>query len=223
VNSPHDHSGPHLEQITVFGGSGATGKNLIRHALNSGIRVRALVRNPDSLGDGLDGTEVETGSLVNVDDIDKSLKGSGAAICVFGPRPPYTDIFCEAATKTIIASMKKNGVKRLICQTGGMIGIYPENRTFLFEWMTFLFRKRLPLIWLDRLGQENQVIHSGLSWTIVKPPRLVDRQPTGKVVAGTNVKLGLLSSITRGDLAEFHIQAVLSARYEQRAVFVRNQ
>ena len=221
MKSPH-HADSGIEQITVFGGSGATGSVLIRHALHSGIRVRALVRRPDSLGDGLDGVEVVKGSPQNAEDVDESLKGSGAVICVFGPRPPYADIFCEDATKMIIAAMKKSGIQRLICQTGGMIGDYPQNRTLFFEWMTSAFRKRLPRVWRDRVGQENQVIQSELSWTLVKPPRLVDRPPTGKVVAGTNVKLGLLSSMTRGDLAEFHLRAVLSAQYVQRAVFVRN-
>jgi len=222
VNAPQQHSGSGLEQITVFGGSGATGRVLIRHALQGGLRVRTLVRHRAASGEDLDGAEIVTGSLQNAVDVDNALKGSSAVICVVGPRPPYTDIFCEAATKAIVAAMKKNGIKRLICQTGGMIGDYPQNRTLFFEWMTSAFRKRLPLAWLDRVGQEEQVMVSGLSWTIVKPPRLVDRPPTGKVIAGPDVRLGLSSSITRDDLAAFHLQAVSSAQYEQRIVFIRN-
>lgn len=217
---PQPYSG--MKQITVFGGSGDTGKVLIRHALAKGLRVRTLVRNPDSLGNSLEEAEIVEGSLVNADDVDESLKNSDAVVCVFGPRPPYTDIFCEDATKTIIASMKNNKVERLICQTGGMIGDYPGNRTFFFKMMISLFNKRLPLIALDRIGQENQVINSGLSWTIVKPPRLVNKQSTGKVVAGSNVKLGMLSSITRDDLSEFLINEVLSKSYERSVIFVRN-
>jgi uncharacterized protein YbjT (DUF2867 family) len=122
VNAPQQHSGSRLEQITVFGGSGATGRVLIRHALQGGLHVRTLVRHRAAPGEDLDGAEIVTGSLQNADDVDNALKGSGAVICVVGPRPPYTDIFCEAAAKAIVAAMKKNGIKRLICQTGGMIG-----------------------------------------------------------------------------------------------------
>lgn len=211
-----------MKQITVFGGSGATGKVLIRHALAKGLRVRTLVRNPDSLGNSLEEAEIVKGSSVTADDVDKSLKNSDVVFCVFGPRPPYTDIFCEDSTRTIIASMKKNKVERLICQTGGMIGDYPGNRTFFFRMMVSLFNQRLPLIALDRIGQENQVINSGLSWTIVKPPRLVNKQSTGKVVAGSNLKLGMLSSITRDDLSEFLINEALSKSYERSVIFVRN-
>jgi putative NADH-flavin reductase len=194
-----------LKKIAVFGGSGATGRVLIRHALQRGIRVRTLVRNPSTLENCLEGAELITGSLANRDDVVNTLEGTDAVFCVFGPRPPYTDIFCEDVTKTIVAIMKINNINRLLCQTGGMIGDYPENRSIFFKLMIFLFRKRLPNIWLDRVGQESQVANSGLSWTIVKPPKLVDRPQTNKVVAGTDVKLGLLSSITRDDLSEFLI------------------
>ncbi len=49
------------------------------------------------------------------------------------------------------------------------------------------------------------------------------KSTTGKVVAGTDVRLGLLSSITRDDLSEFLIDEALSHRYKHCAVFVRNQ
>lgn len=212
-----------IAQITVFGGSGATGQVIIRRALNRGIRVKTLVRNPDSLCGRLEGAEIVKGSLLNTVDIDTSLKNSAAVICVFGPRAPYADIFCEAATKMIIAAMKKNKVNRLICQTGGMIGDYPKNRSFFFELMTSLFNRRLPLVSSDRLGQEAQVINSGLCWTIIKPPRLVNSQSTEKVFAGIDVKLGMLSSITRDDLAEIILDAALSEKYEHSVMFVRNR
>lgn len=215
--------GQEVKQITVFGGSGATGRVLIRHALHRGMHVRTLVRDPDALGNSLNGAVIVKGTPVSPDDVSASLKGSCAVICVLGPRPPYADIFCEQATKVIVASMKKNNIKRLVSQTGGMIGDYPDNRSFFFRMMISLFRKRLPKIWLDRVGQESQVIDSGLSWTIVKPPKLVNRALTGKVVAGTGVKLGLLSSITREDLSEFLINEALAGLYTQKAVFVKNK
>jgi len=208
--------------IAVFGGSGATGRVLIRHALQRGMGVRTLVRNPAALRGSLEGAEIIAGSLANRDDVSNTLTGADAVFCVFGPRPPYTDIFCQQATKNIVEIMQENNISRLLCQTGGMIGNYPENRSVFFGLMVSLFRKRLPEIWLDRVGQEQQVENSDLSWTIVKPPKLVDKPQTHKLVAGTHVKLGLLSSITRNDLAEFLLDEAQEGLYHQQAVFVRN-
>jgi len=211
-----------IRTIAIFGGSGATGRGLIRHALQRGMGVRTLVRNPAALEGRLEGAEIITGSLANRDDVASTMTGADAVFCVFGPRPPYTDVFCQQATKTIIEIMKENYIRRLLCQTGGMIGEYPENRSVLFGLMVSLFRKRLPGIWLDRVGQEQQVLNSDLSWTIIKPPKLVNKAQTHKIVAGTHVKLGLLSSITRDDLAEFLLDEAQAGLYHQQAVFVRN-
>ncbi len=88
--------------------------------------------------------------------------------------------------------------------------------------MISLFNQRLPLIARDRAGQEHQVVSSGLNWTVIKPPRLVDKPATGKVLAGTDVKLGLLSSLTREDLADFLINEALSENYVSNAIFIKN-
>ena len=65
-------------------------------------------------------------------------------------------------------------------------------------------------------------MHSGLDWTIVKPPRLTDGAAKGKWLAGTDVRLGMLSSITRDDLANFLVTKTLKPQYIGQAVFVRN-
>jgi len=83
------------------------------------------------------------------------------------------------------------------------------------------FGKRRPKVWLERVGQKNQIIESDLSWTIVQPPGLVDKPMTNKVVAGTEVKLGSLSSITLIEVSAFIINEVLSSSFNQKTVFVK--
>src|SRR4030067_52073 len=122
--------------LAIFGGSGATGRLLVQTSLAQGYKVRALVRNAASLNLGSDGLTVITGSVLKGDDVANCLNGCDAVICVLGPRPPYTDIFCQAATATIVESMQACGIKRLVVQTGGMIGDYPANRSLPFRLMT---------------------------------------------------------------------------------------
>lgn len=208
------------QTIALFGGSGATGNALIRHALIRGIKVRALVRNANSMAIKSGLLETIEGSLLSPDYVEFCLKDCGAAICVFGSRPPYTDIFCEAATTTIIEAMQKLGIKRLVCQTGGMIGDYPANRTLPFKLMVGMFNRRLPLVASDRSGQENAVRQSGLAWTIVKPSRLTNGKATGKWRAGPDVRASLLSSIAHDDLAEFLLQEALNPQFTSQAVFI---
>lgn len=211
-----------IDAIAVFGGSGATGKALIGHALDKGLRVRALARVARSI-DAVPGrVEVLEGSLTNIEDVLSTLKGCSAAICVFGPRPPYADIFCEAATAAIVAAMRQLGIQRLVCQTGGLIGEYPANRTLPFQFMWRMSRRRWPQQSEDREGQERVVMHSGLAWTIVKPPRLTDGKAKGKWVVGKDVRVGMLSSIARKDLAAFLLAETLMPQYAGQTIFIRS-
>lgn len=208
--------------IAIFGGSGATGKTLITHLLLEGILVRTLARKAASIDKRGDRVVVIEGSLSNATDVKSTLQGCDAAICVFGPRPPYVDVFCKPATTNIVAAMQQLCIKRLVCQSGGMIGKYRENRTLPFQWMSDAFRLHSPQIESDRVAQENIVIHSGLDWTIVKPPRLTDGEAKGTWTAGPHIRLGMLSSITREDLAVFLLEETLHPRYIGKGVFVRN-
>lgn len=208
--------------VAIFGGSGATGKVLISHALSKGLKVRALARKASSIEFESDRVVVLEGVLSKHEDVMATLQGCRAVICVFGPRPPYADIFCEHATSVIVSAMQRLGMRRLVCQTGGMIGEYRANRTFPFQLMADIFKRHSPQVASDREGQERVVMHSELAWTIVKPPRLTDDAAKGEWQAGKDVRLGMLSSISRDDLADFLLTETVRPQYIGQAVFVRN-
>ncbi len=209
------------DAIAVFGGSGATGKALISSAVGKGLRARALERRYGSIDPGLPRIEVLQGSVLSAEDVLATLRGCGAAICVFGPRPPYADIFCKAATANIVSAMRQLGIQRLVCQTGALIGEYRANRTLPFQVMGDMSNRRWPQQAHDRKEQEQVVTHSGLAWTIVKPPRLTNGRAKGKWAAGPDVRVGMLSSIAREDLAAFLLAETLMPRYIGQAVFIR--
>jgi len=210
-----------VKSLAIFGSSGATGRVLVSHALKKGFNVRTLVRKKSSVVFEPGGVAVVEGALSSQENVLATLHGCDAVICVFGPRPPYADIFCEHATSIIVAAMQQSGMQRLLCQTGGMIGEYRENRTLPFQLMADMFKRHSPQVASDRVGQERVVMHSGLAWTIVKPPRLTDGAAKGKWQAGKEVRLGMLSSISRDDLADFLLSETMSPQYVGQAVFVR--
>ena len=144
--------------------------------------------------------------------------GSGRCVLI-GPRAPYTDVFCAAATVGVVAAMREAGVRRLVCQTGAMIG--PGNRTRPFEWMARAFARRQPAAARDRVDQERVVQDSGLDWTTVKPPRLTESPLRHVVDAGHALRVGLLSSITRADLAAFILDAIEQSGHVGARLFVR--
>ena len=206
--------------IALFGASGATGRQIVEQAHRKGVSIKALVRK-QSNDAHLDGILVKTGDFNNAKTLDALITNCRAVICVIGPRPPFRDIFCGSATQSIIDSMMRVGVKRLVCQTGAMIGEYKANRRLLFRWLTHSVQKKYPAMTEDRAQQERLILQSDLDWTIVKPSRLTNGRRTGRINAAVDLKMGLLSKISRADLACFLLDQVESNEFSRQAVFVK--
>jgi putative NADH-flavin reductase len=204
--------------VALFGASGATGRAFVRAGLARGLRIRASCRSASV--ELPPAVEAIRGGLLDPVHVGDVIRGAQAVCCVFGPRPPSTDVFCAQATVRIVEAMKGAGVRRLVCQTGAMIGEDAPNWTLPFRLMARLFRRQRPAVAEDRLRQELEVKASGLDWTLVKPPRLTDGPGCGRVVAGGDLRIGLMSKIARADLADFLVSECVTPSYVEHAVYV---
>ncbi|MFN8631059.1 MAG: NAD(P)H-binding protein [Chloroflexota bacterium] len=57
-----------------------------------------------------------------------------------------------------------------------------------------------------------------LDWTVVRPPRLMSGQPTGRAEVGTGVETGMRSQLDRADLARVLVDLALDAATVRTAV-----
>jgi uncharacterized protein YbjT (DUF2867 family) len=208
-------------QLAVFGGTGRTGQALIDVALAHGANVRALVRTQRGAGLPLPpGLGIVHGDPERASDVATTLHGADAVCCVFGPRPPYDDPFCAGFTRRVVEAMRAEGVGRLVCLTGAMVGARAANLSPAMRALAALVDRRYRWLAADRAEQESVVMASGLAWTIVKPPRLTDAPPCGEVHADPALAVGLLSSIGRADLAEFLYRTATHDRFVMQRVYV---
>jgi putative NADH-flavin reductase len=86
--------------------------------------------------------------------------------------------------------------------------------------MASAYRNWCPALAADAAEQERLVIDSQLDWTLVKPPRLTKSPPTQLIRSGPTLHVGLLSRISRGDLATFMLNEARDSRYLQKRVYV---
>lgn len=205
-----------MATLAVFGATGGTGRAVVAEARRRGWRSRALCRGAARL----EGVDVVAGTLEAAGAIDLVLEGADAALLLYGPRPPFADLFCAAATRLIVDRMRARGMRRLVCQTGAMIGDYPANRTRPFALLARFAARRWPEAMADRARQEQIVSASGLDWTLVKPPRLVDGPSRGGARCGPGLRAGLLSRVCRTDLAALLLDEVDRPCHLGEAVFV---
>ena len=108
-------------RILIIGASKGIGLETTRQALESGHHVRALARSATGMALSDPNLEKVRGDALKAEDVEAALIGVDVVIQTLGVglgdlfRPVH--LFSDA-TRVLIAAMRAQGVKRLICVTG---------------------------------------------------------------------------------------------------------
>ncbi len=201
-------------KLAIFGATGGTGRCIVEQALAGGHEVTALVRQPR--GDLLrPGVTVVQGDVLDPPRVAATLAGQQAVLVALGTSRGSPRDVCSRGTRNIIEAMQQEKVRRVVVETAYGAG---ESRTGLYS---RLLRVVLHGLMVDKDVQERYVRASGLEWVIVRPPRLTNGPRRGTYRADPDVTMGLFSTISRADVAEFMLKAATGDRYLGRAVGIR--
>ncbi|WP_019630754.1 NAD(P)-dependent oxidoreductase [Actinomadura atramentaria] len=190
-------------QLTVLGATGGTGLEVVRQARERGHAVTAVVRDPDRLPAGLrDGVDVVRADVMDPGALAPLVKDRDAVISALGSREgraPTT--VCTDGARSAIAALRETGGVRLL--TVSASGAYPGPGDDPFT--RFVMKPLLGLAlkqgFVDTRRADTLVAESGLDWTIVRPPRLLNGPAKGsyRTAVDRNIVGGI--SIRRADLA----------------------
>ena len=211
-------------KITVFGATGGIGGHVVRQALDAGHKVTAVVRDParfDVSHPALDVAAIP--ELTNPEALRATLETSDAAISGVGPRGPKDGPVASSATRGILRAMEASGVRRFVAVSAVPVGPVPAGESF------FNRRLLLPLIsvllrdlYADLAAMEDEIRRSATAWTIVRPPKLVNKPLTGlyRTSICGNVPRGY--AISRANVAHAMIAALSDSRTLRQAVGIAN-
>jgi putative NADH-flavin reductase len=208
-------------KITVFGATGRTGRAVISLALTQGMEVTAYARKAADLQEMAGNITIVEGSLDDADRIAHAISHADAVVIVFDPRKGGPQVFCAPATQLIVSAMKEQGVRRLVCVTGALVGEQYPNRGLFYRAMRRLLVRKAPHLMLDRDGQETIVMNSGLDWTVFKPPRLMNGADRPGTRLGPDLSIGPAARTTVGSLATAILGELLGSQFVEKAVFIR--
>lgn len=202
-------------KLIIFGATGTVGKVLVEQALGAGHQVTAFTRSGRFDGQHNDNLKVVTGDVLDAAAVSAAIAGHEAVLCALGAgrkggvRAP--------GTANIIAGMKANGVRRLVCQSTLGAGDSEGNLTFF--WKHIMFGLLLRPAYNDHQLQEQYLRASGLDWTIVRPAAFTDGPRTGTYQHGFSgaSSRGLELKISRADIADFMIAQLRSEDYLRQA------
>jgi putative NADH-flavin reductase len=207
-------------KLLILGATGATGLQIVAQAVERGHAVTAFVRNPGALETFGDRITVVRGNPLDPAELIGALAGQGAVLSAFGPRLPISKADADLLQRFAVAltlGMQKTGVRRVVI----------ESTAFLFKDAVFppahLFgRLFFPGVVRDAGEMESIVAHSGLHWTLVRPPQLTNKPATGKyrTTIGHLPPFGF--NISRADVADFMIKAGENHASIQKVVGLAN-
>ncbi|GAA0508224.1 NAD-dependent dehydratase [Saccharopolyspora subtropica] len=193
-------------RIVVAGAHGKIARRLGALLVQRGDSVLGLIRNPDHAADlRADGVEPELADLERLDvaalaallsDVDAAVFAAGAGP---GSGAPRKDTVDRAASVLLADACERAGVRRFL-QISAMGAARPNPPGVDPVFGAYLDAKR---------AAEQDLQRRDLDWTILRPGRLTDDPPTGRVVLGDSVER---ADVTRADVA-----AVLVALLDEPA------
>ncbi|MEH2166104.1 MAG: NAD(P)H-binding protein [Nostoc sp.] len=205
-------------KVLVIGAAGKTGRAVVEQAVAAGHQVTAFVHKADEYE--VSDVRVIEGDATDSATMDAAVVGQDAVVDTIGGKTPYKATTLESsAANTIIAAMKRNGVRRLVVTS--MIGEgESEANATLYE--RLLVSTLLRGADKDKAAMESAVESSGLDWVILRPAILTDDPARGNVRVFDAETGEKAHKITRGDLAAFMLAQLSNNEYLHQAVTIAN-
>lgn len=207
-------------KLTIVAATGGIGRHLVTQARAAGHTVTAVVRNPAALPAGVN--RVVTVDLTAPDPhaLAEAVAGADAVLSAAGARARSDFGVAECGTRAIVAAMKETGVRRLIVVSAAPIGTVPSpdrphpprhdpGEGFVMRSvLTPIVKRVFARNYADLARMEDVIRHSGLDWTVVRPPQLTDRPLTAsyRTAYGRNLRGG--RNIPRADVAHYMLRAL---------------
>jgi uncharacterized protein YbjT (DUF2867 family) len=152
-------------------GAGRMGQTHIRNL--AGITDATVVAVADPIAAAAEAGRALARAELAFTDPHEAIRASGvdAVLSTLGvfikePGTPVTDM-----TGPIVQAMRQKGVKRLVCMSSLGVGETAKLGNLTVKFVT---RVILRHVLVDKQCQEKLIEHSGLEWTILRPPRILD-------------------------------------------------
>ena len=208
--------------IAIFGASGKTGLLLTERCLERGYAITALVRTPAKFPHR-DRVRVVEGDALDAAKVRESVARSDVVLSALGQRTLGHDQLLERALPLIVTAMQQAGSRRIIAL--GAAGTSPDAfkcQPAPLRWLIQGVFYRLVLKWpiASQVAQWNLLAASGLDWTIVMPPKLVNSPGRGRYCVYGNALPPYGLRISREDVADFIIQQIGNPEWVGKGAYV---
>ena len=184
--------------------------------------MRAMARSATGMALSEPNLEKVRGDALTPQDVEAAITGVDVVIQTLGVglgdlfRPVH--LFSDA-TRVLIAAMRAQGVKRLICVTGFGAG---DSHASIGCLQRLPFQIVFGRAYDDKSLQERLIKESGLDWTIARPGVLTSGPRTGRYKIISEASQWRNGIISRSDVAEFLVRQIEDQTYVRQAPVLVN-
>ena len=202
-------------KLVIFGASGATGRQLVQQALETGHAVTVLLRSANSLAIAHPRLTPIVGTLDHPATVQAAISGADVVVSVLGVRKGGPQTVCTDGMRSILPAMQRAGVRRLIA-----LSAYGAAETRAASWFIRVVRLLIAGKMRDKDGMEALVRTSATDWTLVRPPALTNGAASGSYRCGVALRPGVTGHVSRADLAAFILRTAENGAYFHEAPIV---
>ncbi len=208
-------------KILIFGATGATGRELVKQALDRGYHVTAYARNPQKLNIISPLLTIIKGELEDKKLISYLLHNKDAVFSTLGASSMFTyDQAVVNGIQSIVKLMNDSNANRLIYLS--FAGVH-ESRHQAGAIIKHIAPKFLSTEIRRHEDCEKIIRQSNLTWTIVRPATLTNNKPKGSYRSGeTIVSNKFMTSISRADTAHFMLDQLNDLSFIKNAPLIFN-
>ena len=211
-------------KLTIFGATGATGKQLIEQALAAGNQVVAFARNPSKIGASHERLTIVPGELTDTAAIERAVSGADAVLSVLGPRP-QEDLNSKPLTQgvqNILAAMQKHSVRRLIVSSTPSASDPNDLPDVKLKVLVTIVKLAMRPAYEEIVSVARIVRESDTNWTIVRVSLLNNNPGSGRIRVGYLGRKQVGTNLSRADMAAFMLKQVQDTTYLRQAPAISN-
>lgn len=207
----------HKFKLAIIGGTGKSGKYLVKKVLSLGFPCKLLLRNPDNFELTSPLIEIIKGDARDYDAVHTLVADCQAVLSTLGQPRGESSIFSDA-TQNVIRAMHEFKVSRYIVTTGLHVDTPQDKKSTKTEMATEWMRVNYPKMTLDKQVEFDILSKSDIHWTLVRLPLIEQTDESGKVLVSLEDCPG--DKVSATDLAAFLIEQLSDDTYVRKAPFI---
>ncbi|XP_017768188.1 PREDICTED: flavin reductase (NADPH) [Nicrophorus vespilloides] len=193
-----------MDKIAIFGSTGMTGTCALKAAIDKGLKIKVLVRDPSKIPEEFrPKVEVIHGDVLKYEDVLETVKNVQSVVVVLGTRnnlKPTTDL--SEGMKNIVRAMNETNIEVVSVCLSAFLFYEPSKVPPMFVDLN-----------ADHQRQLKVVLGSSLKYIAILPPHIADSPQTEYVV---EVGKSPGRAVSKYDLGRFLVESLSEEKYYGR-------